>query len=182
RLAGLVVMRERRQHLRAAHPLFKHLRRSLSKVSFHRDAADSRPPLLPSQNPMHQVTELMEKSNNVRVLHQSRVTSSRLGKVTDQDCFRKLLAANTVEHRRHFRMAVLARTRVHVEIETTQDFSLIEHIPGFYLRIPRGNILLLAEREVKQGRSSIQDSLPHFVKRQIWTDLLRIKVELRAPH
>ena len=101
RLSGLVMMRERGKHLGAAHPLLEHLRRGFDKIRFHADAADSRPLLLAAEDVVHQVAELVEESDHLAVFHQAGIGRRRRREIANQNRFRQLLAANSVQYRRH---------------------------------------------------------------------------------
>ena len=149
RLAGFVMAGELGQHLWAANPFFEHLRGSFDEVGFHADAADAGPGLLAAENVMHEVAELVEESFHVAVVHQAGVGGSGHGKVADQDGFGQLLAADAVEHRHHFGVAVLAGARVHVEIEAADGLAVIDDDPGFDRGIPCGDVRFLLEADVE---------------------------------
>ena len=94
RFVGLIMPRKGRERLRVPRPFFEHLRGRFYEIRFHRDSADARPFLLPRQNPVHQVSELVEKRNHVAVFHQPRIARRRLGKITYQHRLRQQFAAN----------------------------------------------------------------------------------------
>ncbi len=139
--AGFVVMSELGEDLRAANPFFEHLRRSFDEIGFHADAGDAGPLLLAAEDVVHQVAEFVEESLHVAVIHEAGIVRSGCGKVADEDGFGKLLAADAVEHRSHFGVAVLAGARVHVEIEAADRFAVVDDDPGFDGGVPGGNVI-----------------------------------------
>src|SRR6266516_820000 len=98
------------------------------------------------------MTEFVEECEHVDIFHQSGIVRSRKRKVADEDRFRNLNAANSIQHRGHLRMAVLAGTWMHVEIKSPDCLSFIDDIPGFDTRVPCGHVLFLLERHMKQCR------------------------------
>ena len=86
---GLVIERKRGQHFGIVHPLFQHLRRRLNKVALQ-IAAESGPGTLPLEDPVHQVTELVEEGSDFTVFHQSGIARLAAGKIADQRRFGQL--------------------------------------------------------------------------------------------
>ncbi len=61
---------------------------------------------------------------------------------------------------------------MHVKIEPTDGFSVVNHIPGFDGRMPRRHVHLLLERDVKERRCGAHDPLLHFREWQVRTNTL----------
>src|SRR5258708_25751891 len=101
-------MSELGQDLGGANPLFEHLRWSFDKIGFHADAADAGPLLLSAENVVHEVAEFVEERLHVAIVHQARVVGGGRGEVADEYGFRQLLPAESIEHRRPFRLARFA--------------------------------------------------------------------------
>ena len=141
---------------------------------------DARPLLLSAENVVHQVAEFVKESFHVAVIHQARIASRGHRKIADQNGFRQLLATDTVKNGSHFRVAELSRTRVHVEIETPDGLSAVNHNPGLDRRIPRRHILLLLEADVKKIGSCVQNSLLHLHEGKIRAHRLGIELIFRA--
>ncbi len=116
---------------------------------------------------MHQVTEFVEESLHVAIIHEAGISRSGRWEVADEDRFRKLLAANAVEDRGHFCMAELARAGMHVEIETSDRLSAVDDEPGFNGRIPGGDILFLLKADVEQIGRGVENALLHFREREV---------------
>jgi len=142
-LAGFVVAGKFGEDLRAANPFFEHLRGSFDEIGFHADAADAGPLLLAAEDVVHEVAEFVEESFDVAVIHEAGVGGGGHGEIADQDSLRQLFAADAVEHRGHFGVAVLARARVHVEIEAADGLAAVDDDPGFDGGIPGGDVLFL---------------------------------------
>src|SRR5215472_11988567 len=165
-------MSERGQDLRAFEPLFEHLGRGFDEVGFHSDAADSCPLLLPAKNVVHQMAELVKESFRVAVFHQAGVRGSWLREIALQNCFRQLLAADSIKYWSHLRVAVLARTGMHIEIEAANGRAVFDHIPGFNLRVPNRGILFPAKADMEKNCGGIQDSLLHLLVGEVRADAL----------
>src|SRR5579864_6409702 len=97
------------------------------------------------------MSELVKESDHIAILHQAGIARSRLGKIAHQDGFRHLLATNAIKHRRHFRMAIFSRPRMHVEIKPSDSLSAVEHFPGFNTWVPRGNVFFALEFHMEQS-------------------------------
>ena len=179
-LAGFIVAGEFREDLRAANPLFEHLRRGLDEIGFHADAGDAGPLLLAAEDVVHKVAKFVEESADVTVVHESGVGSGRCWKIADEDGFRQLLAADAIEHRRHFSVAVFAGARVHIEIKTSDGLAAVDDDPGFNGRIPGGNVFFLLKIHMEEIGSGIEDALLHFHEGKVGTDGLRIEIVLCA--
>ena len=177
-LAGFVMAGELGQDLRAANPFFEHLRGSFDEIGFHGDAADTGPLLLAAEDVVHEVTEFVEESLHVAVIHEAGIVGGGSGEVADEDGFGQLLAANAVEHRSHFGVAVLAGARVHVEIETADGLAAVDDDPGFDRGIPGGNVLFLLEADVEEISGGVENSLLHLHEGKIGANGLRVEVIL----
>ena len=170
------------EDLRAANPFLEHLRGSFDEIGFHGDTADTGPLLLTTEDVVHEVTEFMEESFDVAVIHEAGIGGGGHGEVADEDSFGQLFAADAVEHRRHFGVAVFAGARMHVEIEAADGLAAVDDDPGFDGGIPRGNILFLLEADVEEVRGGVEDSLLHLHEREVRADGLRVEVILAATH
>ena len=180
RLAGFVIAGKRGQHLRTVHPLLEHLRRSFDEVPFHGDAADAGPLLLAAQDPVHQMAELVEERHHIAELHQPGISCGRGRKIAHQDRFRDLLAANSIENRRHLSVAKFSWTRMHIQIETADHLAVVDRIPGFDRRIPGRDVFFLAEGQVEELGRGVEHSLFHLRVRQVAAYRLRVEIVLSA--
>ena len=82
--------------MRAANKFFQHLRRRFTEIRFHRDAADSSPRLLPAEDVVHQVAELVEENLHVAVFHQASIARGRLREIADEGGLRHLFPADSI--------------------------------------------------------------------------------------
>src|SRR3984957_2113289 len=168
------------EDLRAANPFFEHLRGSFDEIGFHGDTADTGPLLLTTKDVVHEVTEFMEEGFDVAVINETGIRGGGYGEVADEDSLGQLLAADAVEPRRHFGVAVFAGARMHVEIEAADGLAAVDDDPGFHGEIPRGNILFLLEADVEEVGAGVEDSLLHPHEGEVRTDGLRVEVILVA--
>src|SRR5690242_15648658 len=121
------------------------------------------------------MSEFVEESDGVVILHQPGIGRSRLGQIADEYCFRHLFATDSVKNLSHFRMSVFARSRMHIQIKSANHLSTVDYVPGFNGRVPRRHVMLLPEADVEEGRRRIEHALLYLVVRQIWPYRLRIE-------
>jgi hypothetical protein len=97
--------------------LFQHLRGRLHEVTLDIKAASARPLILATEDVVHQMAELMQEDRYLGVLHQAGVARSAAGKVAHQRALGKLPPGDSRHQRRAREPLILARARVHVEID-----------------------------------------------------------------
>ena len=78
-----------------------------------------------SKDVVHQVAKLMEEGGRVAVFHEAWIRCGWLRKVAHQSRLGQLLASHAVENGSQSRKREFARTRMHIEIETADQFPLI---------------------------------------------------------
>ena len=78
---------------------------------------------------MHQMAEFMEESHHVFKLHEPRIARRSTREITDQRAFGQMPPVDAEQNRVHAVPLVLARARVHIQIEATGHSIAVVDVP-----------------------------------------------------
>src|SRR4030095_3645422 len=78
-------------------------------------------------------------------------------------------------------MGELSRMGMHIQVKTPDHLSVVEHVPGFYCRVPSRRVCFFLKNHMEKLCSGIQNSFLHLRVWQVGTNGLRIETILRAP-
>ena len=116
-LAGLVVAGEGADQLGVFEELFEHLGGDFDEVAFGGDAGLAGPALAAAEDLVHEVAELVEAGDDVRVLHEAGVAGCGLREVADERGFGELLVEDAADEGALAEPLALAFAGVHVEVD-----------------------------------------------------------------
>src|ERR1700689_1324020 len=125
------------QKLFIAEEFFEHLRRNFDEIAFSGEAREPCPLRLAAENGVHEMAELVEKRNDVRVLEQTRIVFIAGGKVADERSLGHRAAARSGDYGSGGEPLVLAMARQDVEIEGAGHGPVVEDFLDGDGRVPR---------------------------------------------
>jgi hypothetical protein len=141
--------------------LFQHLRGHFDKVAFGGDAAHTRPRLLAAENGMHQVAELVEEGDHVAVLHQARIVRLCRRESCRSALPREADGLDPWNQRRCTEPLVFAFAGMHIQVETATQPAPVVDVPGAYLGMPDGGLLVELEADMEEPGCGFEYALLH---------------------
>src|SRR5690348_18025669 len=99
---------------------------------------------------MHQVAELVKECDHIVIAHQAWIAGRAAWKITDERALGQVLSRNAREDGVHAEPLVLARTRMHVEIEAAGKPVAVINLPRRDGRVPDRRMRRGLEPNVKE--------------------------------